>query len=300
MNAIFTVVNNDVTKGLITVLSSVRYNDVPHYLFCEKLEPKLISSYPNIKFVSIGEVIDAFQYQGFTKSTLDAEQLLFLFIIEYLKAYQTVTYLSEKVHVTDAFDYLEYYNSELFMAPPTSSPFETEYATNQFINEYSLDTRVYLNHNFIVINREQFINQKILSKFIKFCHELYNQAQINAKNLTRIPASYGFNLFAANLSYYYLPQNYLLDIEYTATYNDRMIAFYQSVVFDYSSPIDEQIDLLEIDVFSDTYNFEYLLFEIEFLAENALIAKESLNRNKRIIDELILKRNINCQERLGQ
>ncbi len=300
MNAIFTVVNNNVTNSLITILSSAKHNDVPHFLFYEEIDDEIIDKYKQVNFVPISSIVEATKYQVFTKYIEQHHHASLFYMVEYLKDYQTVTYLSEHVHVTAEFDYLQFLGEEVFMAPPLAVPFNEEYASNKFIEKYNINTRVYLAEDFVVFNTKQFIEQQIILKFEEFSEELFNQAQNNLNVITRIPSGYVLNLFAANYQHKYLPQNYLLDIKYTAEYHQQMIAFYQPATFDYNLNIDDQLELLKIDVAADTYNLEYLLFTLEFLEDTDLVSKSMLTYNYQILVDLILDRNSKYQMRLGQ
>lgn len=301
MNAIFTIVNDNFTDSLIALLSSKKYNDVPHYFFYDEINEQMIEKFPQLKFVRIDSIVDASEYQKFYKYVDSHHHPALFFMVEYLKQYETVTYISERVHVTASFDISRYYDEQLFLAPPIAKPFSNEIASNSFIESHKINTKSYLSEDLVVINTHRFINENILEKFAEFTEDLYNRSINNTNKLNQVKSRYAFNLLVAEgLEYKYLPQNYLLDIEYTVNYNNDMVAFYQSDVLDFSSKLDEQIEEIELDIETDVYNLEYLLYIIEFLKSEDLIDQKMLEYNHNALMELILIRNSSYQERLGQ
>lgn len=301
MHAVFTVVNNNVIESLIALLSSHKYNDVPHYLFYEDIDEELKVQFSQLKFVQIESVVEASEYHKFSKYIDTHHHPALFFMVEYLSEYKIATYISERVHVTEQFDFEKYFDDQLFLAPPIAKSFSKEIASNKFIEKHQINTRTYLSEDFVVINTNKFISDNILGRLAVFTEDLYNSSSTNSNQLNRIPSRYAFNLFIADgLEYSYLPQNYLLDIEYTANYDDTMISFYQSYVFDFTKRIDDQIELLELDINKDIYNLEYLQFVLDFLQTINLVPANMLEYNQAMLVELILKRNSIYQARLLQ
>lgn len=301
MKAIFTLVNENVNESLIALLSSKKHNDVPHYLFYDEINEDLITQFPQLKFIQIESIVAASEYQKFSKYIDTHHHPALFFMVEYLSQYSAVTYISERVHVTERFDFDKYYNNQLLLAPPIAKPFTKEVASNKFIEAHRISTKTYLSEDLVIINTKRFIDEQILQKFSIFTEDLYNNSEATSNQLSRIPSRYAFNLFIAEgIDYKYLPQNYLLDIEYTANYNDTMVAFYQSHVFDFNIRIDEQIELIDLDITKDVYNLEYLLYVLEFLKSTGLVETKMLEYNEQMIAELILKRNGIYQMRLDQ
>ncbi len=306
--AIYMVVNDDVDKTMLTIKSSVEVNTCNHYVFYDSNQIE-IGDYAKvensrIKFIDLNEVIDVKFYHVMAKYVeVSHHHPAVLFVINTLAEYDYIIYLSQKVFVVSEFDCDEYINDEVFIAPPLAAPFDDRFVTNQFINKYHINQRVYLSEDMLIIKPKLFIEQEILKKFEKFVEDLYYQTKIdvNSNKIIRIPTLLTFNLFVGQgIKNRYLAQRFLLNIEYTIDYSGEMAAFYLDESLDYGRRLDEQANFKEIDYTENIYHLEYLLYILKFCLEKQIYPKEVLDFNIAYVKEQIIERNGIYQERLGQ
>ncbi len=305
--AIYTVVNNNINKSLITILSSAKYNNVDHYIFYEQNDScvtnELIEKFSQLQFVQIESIANDIDYKLFSKYVEDHHHPAMLFTVEFLKNYTNIIYLSDRIHVTKQFSIENYDLSSTFLAPPVSVPYKDNFVSNSFIDSHKLNNRTYLSEDFVVINTKRFINNNVLERLAKFSEDLYYQSklELNTNTLIRIPSHIVYNMFTANNeSFNYLPQNFMLDIEYTSDFVGEMVSFYQPTQLDYYQKFDEQIEFIELDLESDVYNLEYLIILLQFMLEENLALSNIVNYNIQYIEQVILDRNLAYQMRLGQ
>ncbi|WOO89376.1 hypothetical protein R2F61_01345 [Mollicutes bacterium LVI A0078] len=305
--AIYTVVNNDVRKSLLTILSSQKYNDVDHYIFYDENFSSIIKelkiNFNNVKLIEIQEFASELDLKSFSKFVDDSHHPACLFAVEYLKGYDSIIYISDRIHVTREFEIEKYNLSRTFVAPPIAIPFNDDFVSNNFINTHKLNNKTFLSDDFVVVNTAKFIENKVLTRLMEFSEELYYQSKIdlNTNVLKRVPSLIVYNIFTANCeSFDYLPQNYMLDIAYTSDFVGEMISFYQKEQLDYFSLLENQIEFTQIDFESDIYNLEYVLTLLNFMLESNIVEESIVVQNMNVVNEIILNRNKSYQMRLGQ
>ncbi len=309
-SAIYTVINDNITKSIFAIIASYEKNkDVAHYIFyfgSEHDVSEYEKHYSHIRWIDLEWWDDKNLFNSLQELTryvdFNYHNPIFFSIVKYFKAYDYAVYISSHVHILNEFKADAFVFEYTLAAPQIATPIDTDFITNSFKETHAINDNVYLASDIIIFNSKAFIDNQIEDKMKLFFRNLYYQTRIQANektSLTRIGLETAFNLFCASgVEYKYLPQNYLLDIEYTNDYSGQVIGLYQLTELDYEQRLDSQPQFLEIDYEENIYHLEYMVLYINFLNDHQLVRQSIIDFNLQYLSDLIIMRNKIYQKRL--
>lgn len=303
--AIYTVISEDAKSSTLSLESSRRLQpNLDHYIYYENSSEQineLIKQFPKLIWKQIDEQLLLQEVTLFERFLDFGYHHPALFhCCKQLMEYDKVVYISEHIHIMHQFNSDHFNVSKPFIGPQLASPVDMRFITNSFKEAHKLSDAVYLSIDLLCFDPKLIKKQNLLQEFEEFAHQLYYQNRISdSVSESRIGIEKALNAFCStDIGYHYLPQNYMLDIEYTIDYTGPVIGIYQKLDIDYTTRLDKQVNFLEIDYFENVYHLEYMVLITTFISNIGYAKRSDIDYNLNYLQNQIIMRNKIYQSRL--